>query len=696
MDAAALTELVHRILEQHPTKLSFSAAAASVLETMQSFPDGVTDVILLCMLPGKAQRSRRSPIDVIYEDRHINLYDVHDFIVRRAHTDLMLEVEDGEGDQVLLCKPGGRLARPPAAVAAQLADLAGRRVRLTRTNVTETAVACDGQKLLLLPTPYTALVLDAARDAPLLRAAPRRVRGHPMPPPDESGASLLRHALLRVARATPLEHPYAPSNDKALRRLLLVADDGAAPHAADEPCEIEAELLLWDEEGALLALLPPGARLLLVDVCLHTSGEPARGGAPAQLGLHGETTLVCLVPEDGEESAAATAAAAGMAAPPARPPTADADGLGPPLPPLSRRAATRAAAHAAKRTVGGAADGAPAAAPNGPKAPIPETDEAAEEEPASAVLGRMLAWPAPLAQGGLALRVHDGAHELRVELHGDGDGDVHRLRHALRPGNHVFIHNVHARPTSPAEALPAPAAALDIEDIAAHPLLGAPPPPPQPPPQQQQPGLQPSAHGFDELSDEVLMAMDLDFPMPPEAGAPAVPPSPVPPPPTALWTGVLDGVEPARVHNLSTLHSAMCSHALRDSARVVGLGTLSCGAATSALTLATLSTLERMPSAAPNVLGWRVVLTDGSGALLPCELVSGVLEELVDAGVDDFERMSPEEQAQRVRSADCHASTARLWALTRAPPECGGGWCANAVAWPVIEAGSDGDADGSS
>ena len=527
LECAPFAALAARLHELSP-KLSWRAAASHVASTLASFPDGVTQPVLLCTAPSKGGTSKNgSAVEQLRERLHVCPKDVIELTVCGVKkTDRVLELTDGVSAHSLLHAPAGRLRYPPAGITplppagttplpdayAGIQALIGRRLRLVRAGLVETSIGESNPPLLLLPTPHAALILDGSRDGELLSRATSVLRGKAEAADERGFVPLIQ---LRVARATPCEH----YGRRVLRRLLLERD-------GDVTGEVEAELILWDDDLALLELLPPRALLCLVDATMLTSGDAAHGGVPAQLGLDedGERTLVCIVDESEADAAR----------PPKRP-RSESDELdsklqpsGPPVKPPARRASSADVAG------GDVADGR-----------------------SSAVLGQLLDRPVFLGGGAggechvqLRLRDHHSSVDVLIELSGGesgGHSPSHRVISSLLPGDHLFIEEISQRPATP-EALAQPI---------------APPALPPPPPAVEAPSL--ASDGFDELSDEALLALDLDSL---EQQSAQQPPPQAPPPahPTvgavgARWSGVL-GV--ARVHHLSGLRSWPLSPQLHE------------------------------------------------------------------------------------------------------------------------------------
>ena len=125
---------------------------------------------------------------------------------------------------------------------------------MTRCAIAECSSVAGGGSLPILPTKRVVLVLEAERDAQLVAHARQHCRLRGQPPPDP--ASVAPPIALRVVDCTAPEWHHG----RCLRRLLLEmdAEDAALAHGSP-PGEIEAELLLWDEDQSLIELLPPCA-----------------------------------------------------------------------------------------------------------------------------------------------------------------------------------------------------------------------------------------------------------------------------------------------------------------------------------------------------------------------------------------------------------------------------------------------------
>ena len=629
MEGDIFRSLAERVVAASPRPLTFSAAASHVASTLRHFPDGVTEPILLCALPKAEATKHPSLVDLIYETRHIGSRTLVDLVVKNVVNPRMFEL-GADGSKIVLHAPGGRLRNGPPL------NVQGRRVRLVRTGLTETALGDGAPPPLLLPTPHTVVYLDAERDRELLSKAACRIRGQQ--------PYVVPLVLLRVARVHPVRE-YVPDSgpraqQKCLRRLMLAAD-------GDTSGEIEAELILWDEQSALLELLPPDALLALYDVELFTPGDAAVGGLPAQLGLLDERSLICVVDEATAQkrSGAPALPESDILARPAKLARVDHDEADQPSgPPLL---ATPPAA----------------AEPNHWGAPSPTE--------ASVVVGRLVEWPAiTCAEGGsqlLRLRLESAAGVMIVELFDCGGANsASRIASSLRPGHHIFVDHLTARPSSPdslvTEALPPP-----------------PPVAPAPLPPAAAGGASANFNLDDELSDEALLALDLDFldqrqqPPPPQP-----PPQSVQAPLLATWTwnGILQGGGgSSRLTNLSTVRAALRSPQLQL-VTASPLNELLSAGADVARTSGTC--LARMGACAREMAGaWRLTLVDAQGAKLDCEASDEVADEVLEMSAIELERLVPCAQHERAQRA-CEEAQPRMWALTR--ESSGSVWRANACA----------------
>lgn len=743
MDSAAFRGLVDRVVALSPRDLTFTAAASHTAATLTAFPDGVTEAILLSTLPPNLSSKAPSAVDEIYETRHVGPREVIDLVVKRAVDARMLELQDGQSTKHLLhALAGGPLGSSPPI------DLLGRRVRLVRTSVAATGFGESAPPLLLLPTRHAAVYVDPARDRELLKRAESRLRGQGT---DDGLQHLLPLVLLRIARATPTECPWG-ARKRALRRMMLVAPD------ADPTCEIEAELLLWDEDSALLELLPPNALLLIANAEVLSSGDAAPGGVAAQIGLaSAERTLVCIVDEMDSTRAGLHAHVANSA-----------------LAPGCTDALVPRPSKQARRKPRGADEEEDSEQPSGPPllaTPPPVDAPSPPPGDATTIVGRVLTAPTLTnnqssgigSTGGcrlLTLRVDDGAGACLIELHdaGDGGGLAAGLAATIRPGHHLIVSGLTNRPQSPhtptdaspqpplalppppphtvpnhaaqhagvalhapALAPPAPALAAPAPALAppAPPAVAAPMPPmaaPAPPVAAPAAGSTSSFNLDDELSDEALLAMDLDFleqrhtlppteqrhTLPPTTHMPAqqashhhhMPPQqphqpadgphhqpPLPllaaparslEPPHAIWGGVLAaGSGASHVTNLSMLRAALRSPQLPLPA-ATDVSVLLRGDAVSATCRARVGACEREANGA-----WRLTLLDAAGASIACEGCDEVVDELLETGAAEWQSLAPAEQRERVRRA-CEAAQPRLWALTRESGD-GAAWRANVI-----------------
>ena len=110
-------------------------------------------------------------------------------------------------------------------------------------------------------------------DKDVLASASQRVRGLRLQPEQP--------LLLRLSRIAPPELHAG----RSLRRLLLCRpiERPDEDEEALESQEVEAELLLWDDEQKVVPMLPRQALLCLFNFEGLTDGDPTPGGAPAQL-----------------------------------------------------------------------------------------------------------------------------------------------------------------------------------------------------------------------------------------------------------------------------------------------------------------------------------------------------------------------------------------------------------------------------
>ena len=295
---AALAEACVRSGSRDPpsatsARLTYSSAARRLATLLTQFPDGVTHAMLF---GGVAHRAPKEDESWLVSSRHATADAVLELVVLALLGPTMLHVAVDAGlvgcseakasrgivhalsEQRLLSLVGTSLLAP------------GRRLRLTGTAVAEVAANGDGA-LLLLPTPHAMLIAEPSFDRELLQSAASRTRGLALAP----DATL----LLRLSHVTALETHAG----RHLVRVLL--------HVPGRPCapaegEVEAELLLWNEDVRLGQLLPEHALLCVRQPELLTIGDAAVGGAPSQLG-YATHTLLLLVDESVPPSTATAA-----------------------------------------------------------------------------------------------------------------------------------------------------------------------------------------------------------------------------------------------------------------------------------------------------------------------------------------------------------------------------------------------------
>ena len=291
---AALAEACVRSGSRDPpsatsARLTYSSAARRLATLLTQFPDGVTHAMLF---GGVAHRAPKEDESWLVSSRHATADAVLELVVLALLGPTMLHVAVDAGlvgcseakasrgivhalsEQRLLSLVGTSLLAP------------GRRLRLTGTAVAEVAANGDGA-LLLLPTPHAMLIAEPSFDRELLQSAASRTRG------------------LALAPDATLSHVTALETHagRHLVRVLL--------HVPGRPCapaegEVEAELLLWNEDVRLGQLLPEHALLCVRQPELLTIGDAAVGGAPSQLG-YATHTLLLLVDESVPPSTATAA-----------------------------------------------------------------------------------------------------------------------------------------------------------------------------------------------------------------------------------------------------------------------------------------------------------------------------------------------------------------------------------------------------
>ena len=96
LECAPFAALAARLHELSP-KLSWRAAASHVASTLASFPDGVTQPVLLCTAPSKGGTSKNgSAVEQLRERLHVCPKDVIELTVCGVKkTDRILELTDG-------------------------------------------------------------------------------------------------------------------------------------------------------------------------------------------------------------------------------------------------------------------------------------------------------------------------------------------------------------------------------------------------------------------------------------------------------------------------------------------------------------------------------------------------------------------------------------------------------------------------
>lgn len=282
MDTDHFTTLVQRLSKRVKDKgPSFSTAAAHILSDIASFPDGVTEPLLLSsMVASRYRKANRAT------SRHVTAALVVEVRITSCGARMLQLSAIDDGGQKFVTPLDRRLQG-----AASLL-LPGRRLRLTHSATVETSTTGDGGTLLLLPTPHSVVVLDntnAADLALIQKAQSTRVRGQAAAPE------------LMVLRATSITEAEVYDN-RELRRVLLELDGELA---CSSPREVEVELLLWDTESLIFeALIGPGSLVGIHKAALLTSGDAELGGSAAQIGLEHEETVLFVVDEHANDDPA--------------------------------------------------------------------------------------------------------------------------------------------------------------------------------------------------------------------------------------------------------------------------------------------------------------------------------------------------------------------------------------------------------
>ena len=293
---AALEQLQSSPAARHLSSrgyMSWSSVAGRVAELLMQYPDGVTESIMLSRLMFPPQGTS-SGIKEIKERQHVYPRAILDFTIlsSAAHSNGKALIVLGDADVNLDGASAAlRLKHVPdprfcALIGTDLLR-AGRRMRATSCAVGE--LAPEGGNLHLLPVALAVLLISpstSADDARLVEQASRagRVRGAPSLPAGP--------IALRILRTADVEHHAS----RRLRRVLLCRSGAVSAAEPEAAHEVECELLLWDEQLPLCNLLPDSAQICVHGAQLLSHGDPALGGAPAQLG-YGEGT-VCLVVDE--------------------------------------------------------------------------------------------------------------------------------------------------------------------------------------------------------------------------------------------------------------------------------------------------------------------------------------------------------------------------------------------------------------
>ncbi|KAL1525709.1 hypothetical protein AB1Y20_020554 [Prymnesium parvum] len=316
MDAASFHTAVLRLQGLIRPQREYEWIADNLVKVLYQFPDGVTDSIVRCTLQydrkrasGGAEELGIATLDTVIRRRQLPADCMLELRIRTIEADFFTLVhsdvarERSNAPTLVHC-PDARLS---SAVHASCSGLItpGRLLRLACGVTAEHSFASvDGgqdnhDNLLLLPMPFLTVVLqpssfahDRAALDDLLCKAHTSIRGQRGLP--QQGA-----LVLRVARIGAVEHYCG----RQLRRVLLTKVDleslrshqsWASPLPALELSEVEAELLLWSEEGQMCRLLPEGSLACILQAVLISEGSAEVGGAPAQLG-YGPTTLITIV-----------------------------------------------------------------------------------------------------------------------------------------------------------------------------------------------------------------------------------------------------------------------------------------------------------------------------------------------------------------------------------------------------------------
>lgn len=612
-----------------PGRLTYSSAARRLATLLTQFPDGVTHAMLF---GGVAHRAPKEDKSWLVSSRHATADAVLELVVLALLGPTMLHVAVDAGlvgcseakasrgivhalsEQRLLSLVGTSLLAP------------GRRLRLTGTAVAEVAANGDGA-LLLLPTPHAMLIAEPSFDRELLQSAASRTRGLSLAP----DATL----LLRLSHVTALETHAG----RHLVRVLL--------HVPGRPCtpaegEVEAELLLWNEEVRLGQLLPEHALLCVRQPELLTIGDAAVGGAPSQLG-YAAHTLLLLVDESVPPSTVTAAGGGELRA---------FEGM------RSDRGREARACEHERVAAGGMCLGRLMAPPQWQPGYVSAPAAAAADDGACGHdEGHAPPRTSTIDSASVRLHVYDGRFVVQVDLleTAGAAGEARRLCDSLCAGHHLFMSGLLA--TAPPAAPEGAEMGADGQPQARRALHG---------------WLQPTAIAATACGEagfaSVINLSTLPAPLrSPRLFELAQHPS--------GWSGPLAPSAAAR---------AACWPPLEEALRS-GADALCCVAVMCSWTdgRAGGPLVERGGAGGGcSFVPVRLQLSDGlfGEFVLECAAREAVLEQLLDASAADLAPLPADEQR---RSLDKQLCTERVWALTRAPSHGHGGahlWTVNLTA----------------
>jgi hypothetical protein len=428
MDSATFASLVARVLassEHGSADGAWEAAAAAVAQTFAQYPDGVTDAILFTKVREAARDATRGCGPLTW--RHLAPGEVLEAAIRSISEAFMMELDAGKASPKLLHSADEHFLPVDDAALRTSLLVTGRRLRLTQCSLVETALTGHGP-MLLLPTRYVAPVLEpeCEADQSILRSSYSQIRSKEIVPSQP--------LVLRLSRVNEPECHQG----RWLRRLLLCQPSEMARAAASVPpqlCEVEAELILWEDDLAFVPLLSQGSLLCALNVQVLTAGSAEPGGAPAQLGVT-PSTVLCLVHEKDVAHAAGAVGA-----------------------PAEDR---HAEGGSSRSPTGGYCIGRVMA----------PTQLVHSHEPAPAeTLGPPSA-PAATCMMHVRLELHDCNHgrlTLSLAVAPGAEADACHLANSVHPGHHIFVSGVHLGTSTASAVGTLRSAAYSAANTHAHP-----------------------------------------------------------------------------------------------------------------------------------------------------------------------------------------------------------------------------------